>query len=85
MTKNRYYQLTQEQRYKLEAYLNTGKNQVEIANLLGVHKSTISRELKRNVAKRGQGAKIYGASKAQVKTQIRHQKKKKRILFSMLL
>lgn len=82
MTKNRYYQLTQEQRYKLEAYLNTGKNQTEIADLLGVHKSTISRELKRNVAKRGQGAKIYVASKAQVKTQIRHKKKKKRILFS---
>lgn len=45
----RYYQLTQEQRYKLEAYLESGKNQTQIAGLLGVHKSTISRELCRNV------------------------------------
>jgi IS30 family transposase len=82
MTKNRYYQLTQEQRYKLEAYLNAGKNQSEIALLIGVNKSTISRELKRNVPQRGQGAKIYLGIKAQIKTQLRHQKKYKRLFFS---
>lgn len=82
MTKNRYYQLTQEQRYKLEGYLNTGINQTESALLLGVNKSTISRELKRNVPRRGSGSKIYSGKKAQDKTQIRHQEKNKWIKFS---
>ncbi len=80
MTKNRYYQLTQEQRYKIEAYCESGKTQTEIALKLGVNKSTISRELKRNVAKRGLGAKIYSAMNAQSKTELRHQKKRKRIV-----
>ena len=79
----RYYQLTQEQRYKLEAYLESGKNQTQIAGLLGVHKSTISRELCRNVPKRGTGAKIYNASNAQVKTDTRHQVKYKHTTFSV--
>jgi len=54
--KERYHQLTLEQRYKLEAYLRVGKNQTECALMLGVHKSTISRELKRNTPQRGLGA-----------------------------
>lgn len=82
MTKNRYYQLTQEQRYKLEVYFNMGKNQTAIALLLGVNKSTISRELKRNIPQRGCGSKIYSSKKAQDKTQIRHQEKNKYIKFS---
>lgn len=82
MTKDRYHQLTQEQRYKLEAYLKTGKTQTEIAFLLEVNKSTISRELRRNIPKRGRGAKIYSARKAQVKTDVRHQKKNKYVKLS---
>lgn len=82
MTKNRYYQLTQEQRYKLEVYLKVGESQTAIADLLGVNKSTISRELKRNMPHRGRGATIYVASKAQLKTELRHSKKNKRIMFS---
>jgi len=82
MTKNRYCQLTQEQRYKLEGYLSIGKNQTEIALLLGVNKSTISRELKRNIPQRGPGSKIYLGKKAQVKTQARHQEKNKCVKFS---
>jgi IS30 family transposase len=85
MTKNRYYQLTQEQRYAIEAYLKVGKNQTEISILLGVHKSTISREKNRNIPKRGRGAKIYSALNAQKKTILRHKIKKKRILFSEVL
>lgn len=43
-----YHQLTREQRYQIASYLECGLNQREIAEKVGVHKSTISRELKRN-------------------------------------
>lgn len=43
-----YTQLTQGQRYQIEALLEGEHNQSEIATILGVHKATISRELKRN-------------------------------------
>lgn len=48
-----YHQLTREQRYQIAALLESGHNQSEIALYLGVHKSTVSRELQRNVATRG--------------------------------
>lgn len=48
-----YSQLTYEQRYLIYTFLKTGYKQIEIAKVLGVHKSTISRELKRNAGKRG--------------------------------
>jgi IS30 family transposase len=48
-----YTQLAQEQRYQIEALLKAGHNQTEIARVLGVDKSTISRELKRNRGLRG--------------------------------
>lgn len=49
-----YTQLTQEQRYHIYAYKKTGQfTQSEIADMLGVHKSTISRELRRNRGGRG--------------------------------
>ncbi len=48
-----YHQLTREQRYQIAALRAAGLNQREIAALVGVHKSTISRELKRNRASRG--------------------------------
>jgi IS30 family transposase len=77
-----YKQLTLEQRYKIEAYVSVGKSQSAIALLLGVHKSTISRELRRNTPKRGVGAKLYVAVKADVKTKIRHKNKEKAVRFS---
>ncbi|HIA67055.1 TPA: helix-turn-helix domain-containing protein [Candidatus Poribacteria bacterium] len=40
--------LTWEQRYGIYSLLKTGYNQSMIANVIGVHKSTISRELRRN-------------------------------------
>ena len=50
----RYYtQLTQEQRYQIYALMKAGLNQTEMAAIVGVHKSTISRELKRNRGLRG--------------------------------
>lgn len=82
MTK-KYNQLVPEQRYKIEALLVVGKNQTEIAKILSVHKSTICREIKRNVPKRGVGAKIYNASKSQLKTNNRHSIKPKHTTFSL--
>lgn len=84
MTK-KYNQLTLEQRYQIEALRQVGENQSSIAKIIGVHKSSISRELKRNVPKRGIGAKIYNASKAQSKTDLRHALKLKHTSFSPLL
>ncbi|MDE9482508.1 helix-turn-helix domain-containing protein, partial [Xenorhabdus bovienii] len=43
-----YRQLTPEQRYQLQALYNKGFPQHQIAESLGVHSSTVSRELKRN-------------------------------------
>ena len=48
-----YKQLTQEQRYQIYILKKTGLKQCKIARLLGVHKSTICRELRRNRGLRG--------------------------------
>ena len=48
-----YTQLTREQRYQLSALLKMGHSQTEIAEVIGMHKSTISRELGRNRGQRG--------------------------------
>jgi IS30 family transposase len=48
-----YTQLTQEQRYQIYALLKAGHNQTEIAHFIRVHKSTISRELRRNRGLKG--------------------------------
>lgn len=45
-------QLTISQRYEIQSLKKVGVNQKEIALELGVDKSTISRELKRNSQKR---------------------------------
>jgi IS30 family transposase len=42
-------QLTREQRYQIHALLKTGHNQIQIATVVGVHKATISRKLRRNL------------------------------------
>ena len=48
-----YKQLTQEQRYQIHALLKAKCDQTEIAMIVGCHKSTISREIKRNTGLRG--------------------------------
>jgi transposase, IS30 family len=48
-----YTQLTQEERYQIYALMKAGHTLTEVAELLGRHKSTISRELKRNHGLRG--------------------------------
>ena len=51
-----YTQLTQEQRYQIDAYRKAGLNQTETAKKLRVDKSTISREIRRNRGQRGDRA-----------------------------
>ena len=48
-----YRQLTQAQRYQIYALRKTGHTPAEIAEVIRVHKSTVSRELKRNRGQRG--------------------------------
>ncbi len=48
-----YIQLTREQRYQIQALLKTAHHQTHIARVVGVHKTTISRELRRNCGLRG--------------------------------
>lgn len=81
MSKN-YSHLSSEQRYQIEALLKSGSTQKEIATILKKSPSTICRELKRNMAKRGRGAMQYHASNAQRKTILRHREKNKRESFT---
>jgi IS30 family transposase len=52
-----YQQLAYEQRYQIYFMLKMGHNQTDIAKEVGVHRSTISRELRRNQGRRGYRAK----------------------------
>ena len=68
-----YKQLTLVQRYQIYALLKTGQNQVTVAKVLNVHRSTISRELRRNEGQRG-----YRPAQAQsiaIKRQYKHRPK----------
>ena len=48
-----YKQLTQEQRYVIYLGLQEGRSQKAIARLIGVHPSTVSREIRRNSNRHG--------------------------------
>jgi IS30 family transposase len=48
-----YKQLTYEQRIEIYALLKAGLNQTKIAKLINVSKSTVSREIKRNIGQKG--------------------------------
>ena len=48
-----YQQLTQEQRYQIYALRKASFNQTEIASEIGVHKATVSREVRRGCGGRG--------------------------------
>lgn len=54
----RYSQLSLEQRYGINILHKTGHTQSEIAEVIGVHKSTICRELQRNCGSRGYRPKL---------------------------
>ena len=48
-----YSQLTRERRYQIYALKKAGQNQTQMALVIGCHKSTISRELRRNCGAKG--------------------------------
>ena len=72
-------QITLEQRYEISSLYKLGKTQDYIANSIGVHKSTISRELKRNSDKRSGD---YRAKLAERKCRERHTNKAKKVHLS---
>ena len=78
----KYKQLSLAQRYQIQTLLAVDYTQSEIADQLGVHRSTISRELKRNIPTRGRTAGVYLGEHAQRKTDLRHYTKPKQILLN---
>jgi IS30 family transposase len=58
---SKYRQLTQEERYRMAAHRMAGNSSAEIARLLGRHRSTIGREVRRNARTHDSS---YGAEKA---------------------
>lgn len=72
-----YNQLTYEHRNEIKAYLKLGLKMVFIAHLIGVHKSTICRELKRNSGLRG-----YRPNQAQHKANSRKKNSRKNTRFT---
>lgn len=81
----KFNQLNQSQRYQIEVLLKAGCTQRVVADQLNVHKSTISRELSRNTAKRGRTAGSYLAFNAQRRTELRHKEKPKKIKLTQAL
>ena len=69
-----YTQLTYNQRYHIYTFMKAGFCQSEIAREIGVHKSTISREIRRNRGRRG-----YRPKQAHQFTIARRDKAKSRI------
>ena len=65
-------QLTEGQRYKLQAYLQAGIKKDEIAHLLGIHRSTLYRELRRNKWK---SSDPYSADYAQYRYELRKEQR----------
>jgi transposase, IS30 family len=78
----KYNHLDLQDRHKIKALLDAGHSQSKIAEIIGVHKSTVSRELSRNVATRGRYANEYRPQAAQRKTNKRHSDKRKHIRFT---
>jgi IS30 family transposase len=70
-----YKQLTQEQRYQIYALLKTKNNMAKIAEVIGIHKSTVSREISRNMSRRG-----YRPKRAHEMAMKKRKKAKPRIL-----
>jgi IS30 family transposase len=70
----KYKQLTLEKRYQISALRKAGLNQKDIAFEIGVHPSTISRELKRN----NDTARGYNPELAQIKSSKVQKQKRKR-------
>lgn len=70
-----YHQLTSEQRYQISALKRIGHTQTEIAKELEVHKTTISRELSRNMGERGYRPKQANEKALERRTQATSRKR----------
>jgi IS30 family transposase len=77
---NKYSQLTEVQRYQIEALKKAEKNQKEIATIIGVTASTICREFKRNTGQRG-----YRPKQANIKALIRRKEAVKSVKMTTAL
>src|SRR6056297_3312925 len=82
VTLQKYKQLDLQDRHKMKALLQAGHSQTKIAQIIGVHKSTISRELSRNVPTRGRHANEYRPETARRKTNKRLFDKRKHCRFT---
>ena len=69
----KYKQLTHKERYQIYALIKEGYNFTKIANNIGVNKSTISREIKRNSVNKSN----YNPDSASIKAFVRHKNKTK--------
>lgn len=78
----KYTQLSQENRHQIRALLDAGHTQSEIADTIGAHRSTICRELSRNVTNSGADGNCYNPARAQQMTDRRHRKKHKHRRFT---
>ena len=77
-----YKQLTQEQKYQISAFLRAGFTDTQIANEIGVHKSTVGREIKRNMFWWGSRIGHYKPDYPQSYCKHRHRHKNKKITFT---
>ena len=75
-------QLTEGQRYKLEAYLQAGKKKDDIASLLGVLRSTIYRELRRNKLR---ASDKYDGDYAQYRYELRKSQRSRYVKFTNIV
>jgi IS30 family transposase len=80
-----YKQLDLKKRHQIKALLDGGHNQSEIAHTIGVNRSTISRELARNIPDREAAGKEYQPETAQQLTDRRHASKPKHRRFDEAL
>jgi IS30 family transposase len=72
-----YKQLTLDQRYEIRAFLQAGFTKIKIAGIIGVHKTTVYRELKRNI-----GLMHYRPLHAQMRAESRRSNARKKIRFT---
>lgn len=74
-----YQQITSGERYIISALRKQGRNPSQIAEFLGRHRTTISREIERNSSKTG----CYRPSKAQEKTNGRRSRSRRNMQFTV--
>ena len=75
----KYTQITNVERHQIKVLLDSGFSFIDIAHKLNRAVSSITREVHRNIPKRGRGYGIYNPERAQIKTELRHASKPKQL------